>query len=111
MPPALVKLPPAGRAGPVPSSYTARAQAGPSSPIPNPDQLEPSHFARYLVAGAPPALWNSPPAKSSAPPPSSYSARTRGGLDVPLPSADQVEPSHFAIRFAGTPPALVKKPP
>src|SRR5262245_7408005 len=31
-------------------------------------------------------------------------------LSVPLPSGDQLVPSHFAIRLAAAPPAIVKSP-
>ena len=30
---------------------------------------------------------------------------------IPLPSADQFDPSHIAIRLAAAPPAVVNKPP
>src|SRR5262245_29334291 len=53
----------------------------------------------------------SPPAKIAGLLPSSKTWRAPTKPFIPPPSADQDEPSHLAIRFATTPPALVKKPP
>jgi hypothetical protein len=40
------------------------------------------------------------------------SALTTPGVPLkPPPSGDHVEPFHFAMRFAGTPPAFEKIPP
>jgi hypothetical protein len=52
-----------------------------------------------------------PPAKSAGPLPSSKTAKASTEAFIPLPSADQLEPSHRAMRLASTPPALVKPPP
>src|SRR5688572_9487915 len=114
MPPAVVKLPPAYRAEPPPSSKTASAETVPLrvalSPLPSADQLEPSHFAMRLAA-TPPAAEKLPPAKSAGPSPSSCTVRAETPPFSPLPSLDQLEPSHFAIRRAPIPPAPAKPPP
>jgi hypothetical protein len=45
IPPAVVKMPPAYSAGPLPSSWDARVNTGPSMPTPSADQIAPSHRA------------------------------------------------------------------
>src|SRR5262245_3349066 len=106
-PPALVKDPPAYNAGPVPSSSAAStrtsADAG-ATPLPTGAQLAPSHLAR-LLAATPPALVKFPPAYSAGPVPSSYTASAWTNVEppvIPLPSDDQLEPFHLAMRFAGS---------
>src|SRR5262245_20660886 len=42
---------------------------------------------------------------------SSKARRAETAPSIPLPTPDQLEPFHFAIRFAGTPPAVVNVPP
>src|SRR5262245_54029993 len=59
----------------------------------------------------PPALVNQPPAKRLGPLPSSCATRARTLLPIPLPSADQLVPFHFARLLAATPPALENLPP
>ena len=85
----------------------------PPTPLPRGDQLAPSHLA-MLLAGAPPAVVNLPAAKSASPPPSSKTVRAStptGTPVIPLPTADQPEPSHLAMLLAATPPAVVNCPP
>src|SRR5262245_11169771 len=50
-----------------------------------------------------------PPASRHGPPPSSKAAIAIT-LPTPLPSADQLVPSHLAIPLAGTPPMVKKLP-
>src|SRR4051794_6302041 len=50
---------------------------------------------------------NEPPAATVAP----DTASELTVLPMPGPSADQVVPSHLAMRVAGLPPAVVKAPP
>src|SRR5260221_13308662 len=59
----------------------------------------------------PPAAVNGPPAYKS--PPNTASADTTGYWTPPTPesSADQLIPSHLAMRLAALPPAVAKKPP
>src|SRR5205807_253994 len=52
-----------------------------------------------------------PAAYMSVPSIAIASTVTPGASSIPLPSVDQVLPSHFAMWFAGAPPALVKWPP
>src|SRR5688500_296158 len=52
-PPALRNRPPAYRAGPPPSSKTARARASKPSPVPSAHQLEPSQRAMCFAAPPP----------------------------------------------------------
>ena len=79
-------------------------------PEPTADQELPSQAA-MREAATPPALVNSPPAKSFP----WYTARasTRASVPTfgPAPSADQAFPFHLAMRFTVTPPATVKYPP
>ena len=80
------------------------------APVPSADQLVPFHLAMRL-AGAPPAVVNVPPTYRSGPPPSSntVSALTKV-VPTPPPIEDQLVPSHFAMRFADAPPAVVNAP-
>src|SRR5688572_6021629 len=66
-----------------------------------------------LLDCTPPAEKNEPPAKSAGPDPlpSSSTARASTSPPTPLPSADQEDPFHFAIRLAATPPATMNRPP
>src|SRR6185503_14009650 len=48
---------------------------------------------------------------SAGPLPSSKAARERTTASVPLPSADQLVPFHFATFAADPAPAVVKRPP
>src|SRR5688572_12281591 len=59
----------------------------------------------------PPAHVKVPPAKSAGPFPSSCAASAWTVPLVPLPSTDQLDPSHFAMLFATLPPAVSKVPP
>ena len=65
-----------------------------------------AHGIAIQLAGTPPAVANAPPAYSAAPPPPSYPESARTVKLMPVPRADQLEPSHFAIRLG-----LVKAPP
>src|SRR5262245_57835360 len=97
----------------MPASKTVRACTKELSPLPSAVQLEPSHVA-LLSASTPPAVVKEPPAWSAGPLPSSYAIKAETLLRlplIPLPSAAQLEPSHFAMSFAATPPADVKVPP
>src|SRR6266849_6199869 len=109
-PPAMMKSPPAYRAGPVPSSNTVSASTTWLIPLLSADHRVPSHLAIWFAA-APPALVNSPPAYKAGPVPSSntVSANTlvlNNTPLIPLPSADHRVPSHLATWLAVTPPAL-----
>src|SRR5712692_3086598 len=81
MPPAVLKLPPAYRAGPEPSSNAPSAdtmgnrgsESEPVTPVPSADQLLPSHLA-ILLAVTPSTLLNDPAAYSAGPVPSSNTA-------------------------------------
>src|SRR5262245_11156763 len=104
----------------MPSSNTTRARTSGVTPSPAPiplpglDQLAPSQRAIAFTA-PPPASVNLPPTYRAGPPPSSNTASARtAGADpplAPLPSADQLAPSHFAMRFAFSPPAVRNVPP
>src|SRR5436190_2128237 len=65
----------------------------------------------------PPATVNPPPAYSAGPLPSSNTVSAETALTYelepsnPRPSADQLDPSHRAMRLAATPPAVVNSPP
>src|SRR6185436_4178130 len=48
---------------------------------------------------------------SAAPLPSSKTARQPTAPSAPLPSGDQLDPSHLAMLLTGIPPAFVKLPP
>src|SRR5688572_22708032 len=99
-PPADVNRPPAYNASPLPSSKVARAKTSANNPMPTADQLVPSHLAMRW-AGTPPADVNSPPAYNASPLPSSKVARAKTLSFIPLPgapTADQVVPSHLAMR-------------
>ena len=48
--PAVVKLPAAWSAGPLPSSYTASSKTVPSIPLPKGVQVAPSHLAMRFAA-------------------------------------------------------------
>src|SRR5687767_8657683 len=103
-------------AGPLPSSYDARASGDPCVPLPSADQLAPSQRA-IRFAAMPPAVSKRPPTYRAGPLPSSKveSEYPIGygplvGSASPLPSADQLSPSHFAMLFAGVPPAAKNRP-
>ena len=80
-------------------------------PLPTADQLDPFHFA-MLSAATPPAVAKVPPAYSAGPLPSSNTVKAETALfpmllSIPSPSADQVDPFHFAMWFATTTPSAV----
>src|SRR6266487_4122423 len=82
-----------------------------SIPEPRADQLLPSHLA-MLAAGMPPPV----PENTFVNPPPTYrslpdAASTCTGPSIPEPSADQLLPSHLAMKLAAVPPAFVKPPP
>src|SRR5262245_58833009 len=67
-----------------------------------------------IVLAAKPAelVKNFPPAQRAGPLPSSYVASaSTPPSPSPSPGWDQLEPSHLAMRRAGAPPALLRKPP
>src|SRR5207302_5125830 len=109
-PPMLEKTPPALT---LPLGATAIASIEPSlvRPLPSGDHFVPSHFAIRLAL-TPPASENLPPAYTS---PDNAVAIANTGRSKPfdetVPSADQLKPSHLAIRLAEAPPAEVKSPP
>src|SRR5437667_391693 len=93
-PSAVVNMPPAYSAGPLPSSKTVRAPSppvGPFTPLPSGDQFDPFHIAT-LIAALPPAFRNKPRAYSAGPLPSSNTVKASTLSSIPAPSADQLEP-------------------
>src|SRR5262249_40440384 len=71
--------------------------------------LEPVHLATNLDR-SPFACVKLPPT-ASAGPPSSITCNAYTFQFVPAPNADQLVPSHIAMKFAGAPPAEVNSPP
>jgi hypothetical protein len=115
-PPAVVKFPPAYKAGPVPLSKTVRALTVPFIPDPKADHAEPFHLAMRLAL-TPPAMVKFPPAYKADPVPSLNAASAltpspaKAALPTPDPNADQLDPFHLAIFVAMVMPAAVKSPP
>ena len=95
-PPAFVKVPPAYKAGPTPSSNTASELTGLLKLGPSDDHEVPSQVA-ILLAIAPPAVEKEPPAYKAGPVPPSKTASDRTVLFTPAPSGDHSVPSQRAI--------------
>src|SRR5437773_10784924 len=93
-----------GQSGPPPE----QSAIPPVRPPPMADQLNPSHLAMQLTLVNPPAVVNSPPAKSSV----SLAAMVWTIPLTPPPTLVQVVPLHLAryLTFE-LPAALVKSPP
>src|SRR5436190_17420765 len=79
---------------------TTSAMTGPGSPFPSGTHEPPNHMAT-LLAGAPPAVANCPPATNADP----YVASAETSPAIPSPRGAQELPDRFATWLKATPPA------